>query len=198
VIYVRGKPSRVLKTDDGVAVWCTNTLSGKQMRVDCDMVVLATPIAPSPAAADLARLLRIHINEHGFFSEAHPKLRPVESLAPGFFMAGCAQGPKDIPETVSQASAAAAKVLEMFSKKELLVEPMVAWVDEDLCSGCQFCISACPYDAREYDEEKKVVRVVEALCKGCGACVAACGTGATQQKNLSDEQITRMVEVLFD
>jgi len=198
VIYVRGKPSRVFQTEDGVAVWCTNTLSGKQMRVDCDMAVLATPIAPSPAAAELARQLRIHINEHGFFSEAHPKLRPVESLAPGFFLAGCAQGPKDIPETVSQASAAASKVLEMFLRKELLVEPMVAWVDEDLCSGCQFCISTCPYDAREYDEEKKVVRVVEALCKGCGACVVACGTGATQQKNLSDEQLTRMVEVLFD
>ena len=198
VIYVRGKPSRVLATDDGVAVWCTNTLSGKQMRVDCDMVVLATPIAPSPAAADLARQLKMHTNEHGFFSEAHPKLRPVESLAPGFFMAGCAQGPKDIPETVSQASAAASKVLEMFSKKELLVEPMVAWVDEDLCSGCQFCISTCPYDAREYDEENNVVRVVEALCKGCGACVVACGTGATQQKNLTDEQLKRMVEVIFD
>ena len=198
VLYVRGKPSRVLATDDGVAVWCTNTLSGKQMRVDCDMAVLATPIAPSPAAMELARRLRIHTNEHGFFSEAHPKLRPVESLAPGFFMAGCALGPKDIPETVSQASAAASKVLEMFSKKELLVEPMIAWVDEDLCSGCQLCISTCPYDAREYDEEKKVVRVVETLCKGCGACVVACGTRATQQKNLSDEQLTRMVEVIFD
>jgi len=198
VLYIRGKPSRVLATDDGVAVWCTNTLSGKQMRVDCDMAVLATPIAPCPTAMELARQLRIHTNEHGFFSEAHPKLRPVEALAPGFFMAGCALGPKDIPETVSQASAAASKVLEMFSKKELLVEPLIAWVDEDLCSGCRFCISTCPYDAREYDEEKKVVRVVEALCVGCGACVVACGTGATEQKNLSDEQLTRMVEVIFD
>jgi heterodisulfide reductase subunit A len=198
VLYIRGKPSRILAKDDGVVIWCTNTLTGRQVRIDCDMAVLATPIAPSPGAVELARQLRIHTDEHGFFSEAHPKLRPVESLAPGFFMAGCAQGPRDIPETVSQASAAASKVLEMFSRKELLVEPMIAWVDEDLCSGCRFCISTCPYDAREYDEEKKVVRVVEALCKGCGACVAACGTGATQQKNLSDEQLKRMVEVLFE
>jgi heterodisulfide reductase subunit A len=214
VLYIRGKPSRILAgrtgsggADEqagsgggtgGVTVWCINTLTGRQMRLECDMAVLATPIAPPPTAGELAGRLRLQTNEHGFFSEAHPKLRPVESLAPGFFMAGCAQGPKDIPETVSQASAAASKVLEMFSRKELLVEPMIAWVDEDLCSGCQFCISACPYDAREFDPDKNVVRVKEALCKGCGACVAACGTGATQQKNLSDEQITRMVEVLFD
>ncbi len=198
VLYVRGKPSRILAVGDGVEIWCTNTLSGGQMRIDCDMAVLATPIVAPSAALELAKRLRIHTDEHGFFSEAHPKLRPVESLAPGFFIAGCAQGPKDIPETVSQASAAAAKVLEMFSRKEILIEPMVAWVDEDLCSGCQFCISACPYDAREYDEEAKIVRVVETLCKGCGACVAACGTGATHQKNLTDEQLMRMIEVLFD
>ena len=212
VLYIRGKPSRILPGDleagedgkagdraaRGATVWCTNTLTGRQVRLDCDMAVLATPIAPSHAASLLARQLRVHTNEHGFFSEAHPKLRPVESLAPGFFIAGCAQGPKDIPETVSQASAASSKVLEMFSRKELLVEPLIAWVDEDLCSGCRFCINTCPYDAREFDDENKVVRVVEALCKGCGACVAACGTGATQQRNLSDEQLTRMVEVIFD
>jgi heterodisulfide reductase subunit A len=127
----------------------------------------------------------------------HPKLRPVESLVRGFYLAGCSQSPKDIPETVAQASAAASKVLEMFSKKELLTEPLIAWVDEDLCVACKTCIDACPYDAREYDEEKKVVLVKEALCQGCGSCVVACAAGATQQKNLADSQLSKMVEVIF-
>ena len=197
VLYVRGKPSRVLKEGDDLVVWTTDTLTGRAMKVRCDMVVLSMAVVPSLNTPELAKKLRIQTNIHGFFNEAHPKLRPVESLVPGFFLAGCAQTPKDIPETVAQASAAASKVLEMFSKKELTAEPMVVTIDEDLCCGCKLCVVTCPYEAREFDEEKNIVKINEALCMGCGCCVAACPSGSSQQKNLVEKQISRMVEVIL-
>ncbi len=183
VVYIRGKPSRVIKEGDNLVVWAVNTLTGRQIRMECDMVIVSMAIVPSGGAVEIARKLRIPTNEHGFFSEVHPKLRPVESLVRGFYLAGCSHAAKDIPESVAQASAAASKVLEIFSKKELLTEPMIAVVNDDLCVACKTCIDACPYDAREFDEEKKTVTVNEALCQGCGSCVVACASGATQQKN---------------
>ena len=198
ILYIRGKPARIIKEGDGLVIWSINTLTGRQLRVKCDMVVLSMAIIPSNNVIELAKQLRIQTNAHGFFTEGHPKLRPVESLVPGFFLAGCSQSPKDIPETVAQASAAASKVLEMFSKKELSLEPLIASVDDDLCSACRICIATCPYDAREFDESKNIVTVKESICTGCGCCVAACPTGASQQKNMSDQQISRMVEVIFD
>jgi len=197
VLYVRGKPSRVLKQGDDLVVWTTDTLTGRALKVKCDMVVLSMAAIPSLKILDLAKKLRIQTNIHGFFNEAHPKLRPVESLVPGFYLAGCAQTPKDIPETVAQASAAASKVLEMFSKKEITAEPMVVTIDEDMCCGCKLCVVTCPYEAREFDEEKNIVRINEALCMGCGCCVAACPSGASQQKNLVEKQISKMVEVIL-
>jgi heterodisulfide reductase subunit A len=198
ILYVRGKPSRVVKEGDELVVWATNTVTGRPIRVKCDMVVLSLAVIPTAGAAELARSLRIPANEHGFLTEVHPKLRPVESLVRGFFLSGCSQSPKDIPDTVAQASAAASKVLEMFSRKEILAEPLIACVDDDLCVACKVCIDACPYEAREFDEEKNTVTVSEVLCQGCGSCVAACPTGATQQKNLDDEQLSRMVEAIFE
>jgi heterodisulfide reductase subunit A len=197
VVYIRGKPSRVIKEDGSLAVWTVDTLSGRSLKIKCDMVVLAMAMVPAISAAELAKKLRVQTDIHGFFNEAHPKLRPVESLVPGFFLAGCAQAPKDIPDTVAQASAAAAKVAEMFVKKEIATEPMVVTVDEERCSGCKLCVITCPYEAREFDEEKKIVRINEALCMGCGCCVAACPSGASQQKNLVDSQIRKMVEVIL-
>lgn len=197
VLHVRGKPARVLKEGNDLVVWSTDTVTGRPLKVRCDMVVLSMAVVPSAGASELARNLRIQTNIHGFFNEAHPKLRPVESLVPGFFLAGCAQAPKDIPESVAQASAAASKVLEMFSRKEITAEPMVVVIDEEMCSGCKLCVVTCPYEAREIDEEKNIVRINEALCMGCGCCVAACPSGASQQKNLIEEQISRMVEVIL-
>jgi len=197
VLYIRGKPSRIIKEADGLVIWTVNTLTGKQLRIKCDMIVLATAIVPTKEAIELSKKLKIQTNVNGFFNEIHPKLRPVESMTPGFFLAGCCHSPKDIPDTVSQASATASKVLEMFSQKELSLDPQIAFVDADVCAGCKLCIPVCPYEARIFDENKRVVDVKEALCVGCGSCISVCPSGATQQKNLQDLQISAMMEVLL-
>ena len=194
VVYIRGKVSRVFQDDDRLIVWGVDTLTGKKVEIAADLVVLATGMIPSAGSRELFSTMKLAADENGFLSEAHPKLRPVESIQAGFYLAGAAQGPRDIPETVAQASGAASKVIALFSQEKLFHEPIVACVDEDLCSGCKVCISACPYDAREFDEKEGIVRVNELLCEGCGACVVSCPSGATQQKNLTDEQIREMVK----
>jgi heterodisulfide reductase subunit A len=197
VLYVRGKVSKVFQEEDKIVVWGVDTLTGKKVEIEADMVVLAMSIVQTEGSEDLLRKLKISSDSNGFLAEAHPKLRPVESLNAGFFLAGCAHGPKDIPETVSQASAAAAKVGDLFAQKELLHEPTIVPVIEDLCSGCGICVNVCPYTARELDPVKKIVQVNEVLCEGCGACAAACPTGAAQQKNQTDDQIFSMVKVIL-
>lgn len=193
IIYLRGKVAKIFRDGDRTVVWGTDTLTGRNVEIEADLVVLATAVVPRESTAELIKKLRIQTGPNGFLSEAHPKLRPVESINSGFFIAGVAQGPRDIPETVAQASGAACKVISLFSRDHLEQDPAIAWVDEDLCGGCRICISVCPYDAREYDEEKGIATVNEALCEGCGSCVAACACGATQQRNLSDSQIKSMV-----
>lgn len=194
VVYIRGKVSKIFQDGDDLIVWGVDTLTGKKVEIAADLVVLATGMVPTAGSRELFSILKLAADKNGFLSEAHPKLRPVESIQAGFFLAGVAQGPRDIPETVAQASGAASKVITLFSQETLHHEPIVACVDEDLCSGCKVCISACPYDAREFDEDKGIVRVNELLCEGCGACVVSCPSGATQQKNLTDKQIREMVK----
>jgi heterodisulfide reductase subunit A len=198
VTYLRGKVSRVFAKNGKIAVLGVDTLSGNRIEIDADLVVLATPMLPAEGARELATKLKIAIDKYGFFCEAHPKLRPLESLTAGIFLAGACQGPKDIPETVAQASGAAIKVLSLFSQERLLHEPNIAFVNEDLCSGCKICINTCPYHAIKFDEEKKIVKVDSILCEGCGACVAACPAGATQQRNFTDEQVYQMVDALLE
>ena len=153
----------------------------------------------TPAAAELANKLKIHTNEWGFLSEAHPKLRPVESLAPGFYLAGAAQGPKDIPEAVAQASAAASKVCGALRGDGVPSRAHHrAASTRTRAPGCRVCVSVCPYDAAEFDDEKKVARIQEAICEGCGACIAACPSGSASQKNLTDEQIYKMVSAALE
>ena len=196
VIYIRGKVSKIFKDGDELVVWGADTLTGKQVEVRCDMVVLSMAITSSKGIEELIRKLKIQADAYGFLTEAHPKLRPVETLTAGFFLAGAAQAPKDVPDTVAQASGAASKVLEMFSHKELMHIPIVAIVDENLCSGCGICIDLCPYSARELitKDGKRIAEVNEILCEGCGSCVSACPSGASQQRNLVNSQILKMVE----
>jgi len=199
VTYIRGKVSKIYGDNGELVLLSADTLSGKPIELRCDLVVLAMAITPSPGIDELARKLKIQTDANGFLTEAHPKLRPVESLTPGIFIAGCAHAPKDIPDTVAQASAASSKVMEMFGQKELLHDPMVAFVDEDLCSGCGVCISLCPYDARvlEIKDGKRIATVKEILCEGCGSCIAGCPSSASQQRNLQDEQILKMTDAVL-
>jgi heterodisulfide reductase subunit A len=196
ILYLRGKVSKIFRDGDRVVVWGADTLSGRPVEVVADLVVLATPMMPSRQALEVAQTLRVGVDQNGFFSEAHPKLRPVESLTAGVFLAGAAQGPKDIPETVSQASGAAAKVLQLFSQDEMIQEPTVAYVIEELCSGCGVCVEACPYEARAIHPLWGIATVNAALCQNCGACVVACPNKASQIRNWTPEQVLAMADVI--
>lgn len=192
-LYIRGKVSKVYQDNGKIIVLGADTLSGKQVEVETDMVVLALGLVPKRRNADLVRRLKIQCDANEWLTEAHPKLRPVETNTMGIYLAGAAQGPKDIPEVVAQASGAASKAIAIVSQSDITFEPTIAGVDEDLCSGCGICISVCPYNARELDREKMVIKVIEALCQGCGSCSSACPSGAAQQRNLIDRQIEEMV-----
>jgi len=198
ILYIRGKVARIYKAGDKMIVRGIDTLSGQKIEIEADLVVLAMGIVPSYSARDLTKRLKLNIDEAGFLTEAHPKLRPVESLKAGFYIAGAAQAPKDIPDAVSLASGTAAKVLALLSSDELSHSPEIAVVDEALCSGCGICISACPYDAREMDPVKHVALVKDILCEGCGSCISACPSGASQQRNLTDNQITHMIQAILE
>jgi len=194
VLYVRGKASKVFQEDGHVTVWGVDTLTGLPLEVEADLVVLATATVPRADARELGQRLRVSTDEHGFFSEAHPKLRPVESLTAGVFLAGAAQFPKDIPETVAQASGAAAKVLRLFSQAQMVQEPVIAYVDPEICSGCGLCIPACPYEARTMHDWRHIAVVNTALCQGCGACAMVCPNKACQLRNMMPMQILSMME----
>jgi heterodisulfide reductase subunit A len=195
VLYLRGRVSEVRQEDGKLRVFGVDTISNQHVEVMADMVVLAT--AAMPPNGDLPKMLRIPTDEHGFLQEAHPKLRPVETLTAGVFLAGAAQFPKDIPDTVAQASAAASKVLEMLSRPVLHREPTVARVNEAICVGCFECVRVCPYGAVEQKEikdrednlVKMVAGVIEGLCEGCGACTAACRVRSIDVDGFNDEQV---------
>ncbi len=195
-IYLRGRVSKIYPRGKKLIVRGADTLSGKQIEIPADMVVLASAIVAAPGMEDLARKLRIGYDENKFFAEAHVKLRPVETNTAGIFLAGACQAPKDIPDTVSQAGCAAAKVLNLFANETLSSEPVVAWVDEEICSGCGLCIGACAYDARKMDEKSHVVIVEDVLCQGCGACATACPSSACELKNFRTDQIVSMVDAI--
>ncbi len=195
-MYLRGRVSRIFKKGDKMVVKGADTLSGSQVKIEADMVVLATAIQSSHGSTEVARKLGISYNEHGFFTEAHIKLRPVETNTAGVFLAGACQGPKDIPDAIAQGSAAASKVLGLLSANEISQEPIVAEVDEEICSGCGLCVAVCPYEARELDELKGISRVAEVLCQGCGACAVTCPNGATQLRNSAKDQIMSMIDAL--
>jgi len=197
IVYLRGKVSRIFldSGDDGkLIVWGVDTLAGKKIEISADLVVLAMAAVPNVGVKELAKKLKISTDAHGFITEAHPKLRPVETLTAGIFLTGCAQAPKDIPETVAQASGAAARAITFLSKSELEMDPLISTVDEEICAGCGVCVEVCAYKARELNEIKKIAEVNEALCIGCGACISACPSNASIHKNFTKEQILRMIE----
>jgi heterodisulfide reductase subunit A len=194
LLYLRGRVSRVFQDDGKVRVLGVDTLTGKMVEVAADMVVLATAIVPSPGVKDLAAKLRATVDRHGFLTEAHIKLYPVESSTRGIYLAGCGQSPKDISDTVSQASATASKIQALLSTDKLLQDPLIAFVDEGICSGCGICVEICPYEAREMDPYRGISIVHSALCQGCGACIASCPNFACELRNNASNQILKMVD----
>ncbi len=208
VHYIKGMVGKVLPEPDGtLTVRASDLLDGKQLKIAADMVVLAAAIEPDKSARPLATKLTASMDTNDFFTEAHPKLRPVESPTAGIFLSGACQGPKDIPETVSQASAAAAKVIGLLAKDKLTCNPCVAHSDELLCNGCSSCEKVCPYGAITYSDKefngpnrtkllRRVASVNEAVCQGCGACTVACPSGAMDLKGFSNSQIMAEVDAI--
>ncbi len=203
-VYLRGRVSRIYEEDGKLIVKGVDTLLGAQpVEIKADMVVLATAIVANQDAESLAQKLRVSYDPYHFLSEAHPKLRPVETNTAGIFLAGACQAPKDIPEAVAQASGAAAKVAGLFSSSELSREPVIAVVNRlpppvfSTCTGCFLCEKACPYQAIEREEIKdrkgNVIKVVAkvnpGLCQGCGTCVALCRVKAIDLQGFTNEQV---------
>ena len=208
VHYVKGMVGKVTPQADGTLdVQASDLIDNKQLHINADLVVLAAAIEPDKSARGLATMLTASMDTNDFFTEAHPKLRPVESPTAGIFLSGACQGPKDIPETVAQASAAAAKVLGLLAKDKLTCNPCVASSDENLCNGCSSCEKVCPYGAITYEEKefrgpnrttllRRVASVNAAVCQGCGACTVACPSGAMDLKGFSNRQIMAEVDAI--
>ncbi len=171
-----------------------DTLLGKVLKFPVDMLVLAVGLEPHSDAQDVRRMLNMSCGTEGFFLERHPKLAPVSTFTDGVFLAGCCQGPKDIPDTVAQAGAAAAEAYSLISRGHIEQEPNTAFVREEDCSGCKSCVPLCPYSAISFVEDKKKAVINEALCKGCGTCVASCPSGSIVQNLFEDEEIFNEIE----
>jgi len=193
-VFLRGRPADIFRENGQLIVQVEDTLADCQRRIPVDLVILSTAIEPRRDSEEIAKLLSLSRSNDGFFLEKHPKLEPIGTATDGIYVVGCCQGPKDIPDTVAQASAAAAKVLAMIEKGKIEIEAATAFVIEELCSGCQTCNNLCPYNAISFDEERKVSHINEALCKGCGTCAAACPSGAIAARHFTDEQIMAEIE----
>ena len=199
-VFFRGRPAEITDIAETPAekgklvVQFENTLVGKQQRLPVDMVILACGLEPQKDTETVGRLFGVSRSADGFFLERHPKLDPVATMTDGIFIAGCCQSPKDIPDTVAQANAAAAEALCLISKGKVEVESATAIINEKICSGCQLCKTVCPYSAITFDDKKLVCRVNDALCKGCGACVGGCPSDAISLKHYTNEQLVAQME----
>jgi len=201
IIYRRGNASEVYRRGEKLIVRAEDTLMGETLEVEADLVVLATGLVQRDVG-ELKNALRLSQSSDRFFLEAHPKLRPMETATAGVYLAGCCQGPKDIPDSVAHASGAAAKAIVPLATGKVKIDPLVSFVDESICRGCGNCVTTCPYDAIELKEiiqngyPVEVAFVNDVLCKGCGACAASCFSGAIQQKSFTDEQILSQITAL--
>ena len=207
VNYIKGQVGKVAPMPDGkLKVYGSDLIDNKQIEKEADMVVLAAAIEPDPSVRQIATMLTASIDTNNFLTEAHAKLRPVESPTAGVFLSGVCQGPKDIPETVAQAGAAAVKAIGLLAKDKLLTNPCTAKSDELLCNGCSQCANVCPYGAITYEEKEindhgirrtsRVAVVNNALCQGCGACTVTCPSGAMDLQGFSNRQILAEVDAI--
>ncbi len=202
VHFIRGRVAEVTDwahdaSEEGKLVMrVEDTLLGSVRRIPVDMVVLSVGLEPHNDAQDVRRLFNITCSNEGWFLERHPKLAPVSTFTEGIFLAGCCQGPKDIPDSVAQAGAAAAEAYALICKGHVEQEPNTAFILED-CSGCKSCVPLCPYTAISYSEEKKKAVINEALCKGCGTCVASCPSGSIVQNLFEDDEVFSEIDGLL-
>lgn len=207
VHYIKGMVGKVTPEGDKLMVRASDLLANTQLNIAADLVVLAAAIEPDKSARPLATMLTASMDTNDFFTEAHPKLRPVESPTAGVFLSGACQGPRDIPETVAQAGAAASKVIGLLAKDKLTGNPCVAQSNELMCNGCSTCANVCPYGAITYvDKEfrgpnrttliRRVANVNEAVCQGCGCCTVACMSGAMDLKGFANNQIMSEVDAI--
>ncbi|MBI3763567.1 MAG: CoB--CoM heterodisulfide reductase iron-sulfur subunit A family protein [Chloroflexi bacterium] len=202
-LFIRGRVAEVtdaarLHGEEGkLIIQVEDTLASKQRRIPVDMVILSAGLQPRRDAKAVAKLFGISCSADGWYIEKHPKLDPVATMTEGIFIAGCVQGPKDIPSTVVQGAAAAARVLGRIQQKEIALEPVRASINQDRCSGCRICNNLCPYSAILFHEDRMVSEVNPALCQGCGTCVAACPAGAISGTGFSNEQILAQLEGLL-
>jgi heterodisulfide reductase subunit A2 len=201
--FIRGKVAEITDAarkpgEEGkIIIQVEDTLIGKQRRIPVDMVILSCGLEPRYDSKQVAKLFGISCSADGWYIEKHPKLDPVATMTEGVFIAGCVQGPKDIPSSVSQGAAAAARVLGRIQQGEIALEPVRASVDETRCSGCRICNNMCPFNAILFHEDRMVSEVNPALCQGCGTCVAACPAGAISGTGFSNEQIYAQIEGLL-
>jgi heterodisulfide reductase subunit A len=201
--FVRGKVSEITDaarkpSEQGkLIIQCEDTLLGRQRRIPVDMVILMGALEPQADAKEMGLKMGISCSMAGWYTERHPKLDPVATMTDGVFVAGVCQGPKDIPASVAQGSAVAARVLQMISMGEIELEPYRASINEEKCSGCRICNNLCPFRAISYIEDLEVSRINPALCQGCGTCVAACPAGAISGTGFSNEQILSQIEGLM-
>lgn len=203
-VYLRGRVARIFEKGGKLIVRGADTLSGGQVEIKADLVVLATGLIAQPDAVKLAQMLHIPYDQNNLFTEAHPKLAPVETITSGIFLTGACQSPKDIPDTVATASAASVKALGLMVQDKLEREPLVAKVNPDECSGCRACIQACPFSAIEENEiedrkikrKRVVAKVLEGVCTGCGNCTAVCRMSAIDLEGFTNTQIMEEIEAL--
>jgi len=202
VTFVRGRVAEITDVAQSpsekgrLIVVAEDTLLGIVRRIPVDMVILSVGLEPRRDAEQIAHIFRIGRSKDGFFLEKHPKLAPVSTAGDGMFIAGSCQGPKDIPDSVAQGAAAAANVLSLIDRKEVELEPTIALINEEACSGCRICVGLCPYNAITFDENANRAVITNALCKGCGVCVAACPSGAIEQQNFTNRQLIAEVEAI--
>jgi heterodisulfide reductase subunit A len=197
VRYRLGNVSEIIRRGDRVVLVAEDTLLSRPIEFEADLVVLAVGMEPRSDVAGLSTLLKLPRSADGFFLEAHPKLRPVDTAVNGVFLAGCCQGPKDIPDTIAQAKAAASSALILLIRGTVPAESATAVVDEEACAGCRICVTVCPYGAPEIDPLRGVSQINAVLCKGCGTCAAACPSGAITARHFTNQQILAQIEGLF-
>ncbi|MFH1983542.1 MAG: FAD-dependent oxidoreductase [Pseudomonadota bacterium] len=203
-VFVRGKVAEITdraaspEEEGKLIALAEDTLLGRNIRVPVDMVVLCVAMQARADAADVGRLFGVNLGADGFFLEEHPKLGPLNTATDGVFLGGACQSPKDIPDTVSQASGAAAKALSLADRGHVQVPSAISWIDPEVCAGCQTCIGLCPYSAIAFDPRRQVSVVNEALCKGCGSCSGFCPSGAAQVRHFNEKQIFAELDGLMD